>query len=74
MPDVLEARLSAGPPNWGAQFGTQTSHSLGRISATVIILLLLGYPPRGVDFDYMSLLPLLPILSGSFLISLVAED
>ena len=43
LPDVLEAcLLSAGPPSWGAQCGAQTSHSLGRVFATVIIFLFVG--------------------------------
>ena len=52
-PDVLGTHLpSAGPPGWGAQYGSQTLHSLGRTSAIVIILPFVGRLPGGVGIDY----------------------
>ena len=47
LPDVLEAcLLSAGPPGWGTQCGAQTSHSLGRVFATVMIFLFVSCLPE----------------------------
>ena len=38
-------------PGWGTQCGAWASHSFGRASAIVIILLLVGCPPRGGGLD-----------------------
>ena len=38
-------------PGWGSQCGAWASHSFGRASAIVIILLLVGCPPRGGGLD-----------------------
>ena len=50
------------PPEWGAQCGTQTPHSLGRNSAIVIILLFVDLPLRKWVLTILQVCPLLPVL------------
>ena len=51
-PNVPGACLpSSGPPGWGARYRAQTPCSLGRTSASVMILPFAGRPPGDVGLD-----------------------
>ena len=62
-----------GPLVWGAQCRAQTTCSLNRTSASVIILFV-GHHPRGTGLDYMPFLPHCLSHCGSSFLSLVVED
>ena len=64
---------SAGSLGCGAQSGTQTSQSFGRISAVVIVLFV-DHPPGGMGFDFITTQPLLLSHDDSFFIFLIVED
>ena len=51
------------PCGWGAWCGAWTPHSLGRISAVVIILPFVGHPRKSMGLDYTTSLPFLIVLS-----------
>ena len=74
-PNVLGAHLpGAGPPGWGAQCGAQTPHSLRRSSVIVIILLIVGHPPRVWVLTILCLCLYYPSCCGSFFISFIVEN
>ena len=48
---------------WAGEWcGASTSCSLRRTSASVVIFLFVGHPPRGMGVDYITSPPLLPVL------------
>ena len=51
----------------------QSSHSQGRTSTIVVILLFVGHLPRGMGFDYGAFMYFLPVPLW-FLLSLFAEN
>ena len=67
-------KLHAELLSWGARCGARTPSSMGRTSATMIILPFVGHLPRGMGPDHTVSLPLLSISLWFLLLSLVAEN
>ena len=62
------------PEGWGAQHGVQTTYSLGRNFAIVIILPFVARPPQGMVLTIQFFHPPTYPTFGSFFISLVIDD
>ena len=68
-PNALRAYLSgAGPQGWEGQNEARTSHSFGRTSSIVIILLFVGHPPSSMGLDYLVNSP--PLIHFTVVLSL----